>query len=695
MATNPITLQELIDAATDAETLEAVANGEPGVITTRLGRQIKTVSKVIGDMDATTTTAIVARDQAVIAKNAAEAARDAALIQSGVYVDVATGLAAVADGVYFKVQGSGDVAAYEYKRVNSTTATLIAAYPSATGIDNRFKNLQIFTDEMTLIKDSKGRTLGFAITDESGKAAIIIRSDGTVRLAGIELLTGDVLKIGELQQETGTADDGTVWAIADDKDEIAVSVTKDGHVRIGAAQHEALASGVAWAITDELGRAALIVERDGTVRAPLLVLPEEPETPPTPVVDSLKSMANHKTDYMHFFSYGQSLSRGATANPPVSTAQAYQNVTFLSGVLPRGTDAIDYSGFKPLVEEKAYSSSTEAETPTSGIVNRLTELGIAAGDTAADWVFVGTAPGRGGQPIQNLNRGTAYWSYMMEQVSAAQALANAAGKSYSVWGMAWTQGENNYSLNNTVQEYYDLFVQMKEDFAADVSLITKQDFKPPIVCYQVAAHRRYGKDHCNIAIAQWLASRADPDIIMACSMYALPYNTDNLHLTADSSKQLGRYYARAFHEAVILGKGDWRPLEPTSVIWQGRVIDIAFHVPHGQLIFDTTLVTEAPNKGFDIWSQGSPILDIVGTVSIVGKNRVRITLAYDPPSDALLTYARGRPGDPATAGPIDGPRGNIRDQHGDIDNYQDSTGTTRYMHNWAVIFQYQINQGAI
>lgn len=118
----------------------------------------------------------------------------------------------------------------------------------------------------------------------------------------------------------------------------------------------------------------------------------------------------------------------------------------------------------------------------------------------------------------------------MEQVRAAQALANAAGKYNSVWAMAWTQGENNYSTGESIQAYYDLFVQMKKDFAADVSSITKQDFKPPIICYQVAAHRRYGKDHCDIAIAQWLASRNDADIIMACSMYALPYNTDNLHL---------------------------------------------------------------------------------------------------------------------------------------------------------------------
>lgn len=65
------------------------------------------------------------------AKTAAESARDASLIQAGVYATEVAGRAAVADGVAFKVQGSGAVAAYEYRRVNSGSSTLIGSYPSA------------------------------------------------------------------------------------------------------------------------------------------------------------------------------------------------------------------------------------------------------------------------------------------------------------------------------------------------------------------------------------------------------------------------------------------------------------------------------------------------------------------------------------------------------------------------------------
>lgn len=64
----------------------------------------------------------------------ANSARDAALIQSGVYVDEPTGRAAVADGQAFKVQGSGDVAAYEYRRANAGASVLIATYPSSAAV---------------------------------------------------------------------------------------------------------------------------------------------------------------------------------------------------------------------------------------------------------------------------------------------------------------------------------------------------------------------------------------------------------------------------------------------------------------------------------------------------------------------------------------------------------------------------------
>ncbi len=86
----------------------------------------------------------------------AQAARDAALIQAGVYATEAAGRAAVADGQYFKVAGVGNIAAYEYKRINSTTSSLISIYPSKNYVDLKTdalvgKNLcNIYADDVAL-----------------------------------------------------------------------------------------------------------------------------------------------------------------------------------------------------------------------------------------------------------------------------------------------------------------------------------------------------------------------------------------------------------------------------------------------------------------------------------------------------------------------------------------------------------------
>ncbi|TIQ18883.1 MAG: hypothetical protein E5X51_23460 [Mesorhizobium sp.] len=66
---------------------------------------------------------------------AAEAARDASIVNAQTYVDVATGNAAVANGATFDVQGSGDVASYRYRRVSAGVSTLIATFPAKASID--------------------------------------------------------------------------------------------------------------------------------------------------------------------------------------------------------------------------------------------------------------------------------------------------------------------------------------------------------------------------------------------------------------------------------------------------------------------------------------------------------------------------------------------------------------------------------
>lgn len=93
---------------------------------------------------------IVAADKATVAANKAAAAlsetnaktseleakgaRDSAFIQAGGYATEALGRAAVADGQYFKVYGTGEIAYYEYRRINSGSSELITSVPSSEAI---------------------------------------------------------------------------------------------------------------------------------------------------------------------------------------------------------------------------------------------------------------------------------------------------------------------------------------------------------------------------------------------------------------------------------------------------------------------------------------------------------------------------------------------------------------------------------
>ena len=125
-----ITAADLDNAKSDVDTIANIANSTSTSVTDRLGNTRRTLYSLANEFPNASDNAAAAAASAI----AAEAARDAALIQAGVYTTEALGRAAVADGQAFKVQGSGNVAAYEYRRTNSTTSVLIATYPSESGI---------------------------------------------------------------------------------------------------------------------------------------------------------------------------------------------------------------------------------------------------------------------------------------------------------------------------------------------------------------------------------------------------------------------------------------------------------------------------------------------------------------------------------------------------------------------------------
>lgn len=190
--------------------------------------------------DSATAQAVIAVEQATISTdNAAEAsasataaaaAQAAAIIGAGVYAAEATGRAAVADGVAFKVQGSGDAAAFEYRRVNSTTSTLIATYPSlaavGTSLDVGFNKPLVNT----------GTTIGAQFTMVRNVPA---PNDGYVTEISIGARADGVIKVSIITLNTGTGGVSAITA-SDDIEVVAGVATYPLNLAISAGQYIAV-----------------------------------------------------------------------------------------------------------------------------------------------------------------------------------------------------------------------------------------------------------------------------------------------------------------------------------------------------------------------------------------------------------------------------------------------------------------------
>lgn len=406
-----------------------------------------------------------------------------------------------------------------------------------------------------------------------------------------------------------------------------------------------------------------------------------------------------RTDHIQVIEYGQSLSVGHSAVPPISVTQPYNNLMIASGVrIVQGEADYDPTAYVPLVEAEG-PATNQGETPVSGICNGVTRRAVAAGEDPARWVMLGMSPGRSGWAVERLSPKplgtTGHYEKVIEMIRDCAALSKSLGKTYSVWAYSWTQGESNYQSGweTSPYQYMQYQLELFDRMTVDVMSVTGQVFRPYLFTYQVAAHRKYNRDDMPIALTQWRISRQRPDVVIASPCYIFKTAADELHLTNEASWLLGEYTSRAMHSTMVKRAGKWRPLEPVSVDWGVNQIDVKFHVPSGKLVLDNALADTVVNSGFDIREAGAVATTIIQSVALVGIDTVRITLTREAAAGAVLTYARGRPGDPVASGPTRGARGNLRDTHGDHDKATSPNGVQYALHNACVMFEYSRNTG--
>lgn len=453
-------------------------------------------------------------------------------------------------------------------------------------------------------------------------------------------------------------------------------------------------------VLDLAGRSALTITRKGRVIIPWL-LTEEPEAvgpQPLTVPQACRFVGNFRRRAVnHVIVFGQSLSRGSTSAEPISVVQPWANITLKGGVLARASDAeYNTTAFKPLVEEVLPSSGSNAESPTSGLCNGLVSRLVAAGESASDWVMLGTSSGNGGTTVETL---TDVWLPRLKTlITDTAALCARDGLSYGVMAHAYFQGEANYSGSEAgparnAYNYDERAVDMHEQLTRHVMETTGQTWAPWFMTYQCGAHRRYGRDQMYVAQQQWRSSRLHDWHLLAVPDYILPRFTDNLHLTAEGYWLMGQYCARALYHTVYQQAGRWRPLEPIDVAWSDGHIDVKYHVPCKPLQLDAALCAAVANAGFVIRAGDDSVLPLVSGVELLGDDALRISLSGAAPADATLTCGRGLPTDPKLAGPVGGPRSNVRDSHGLYDSVVSPLGNTFALHNPSVMFEFNRKSG--
>ncbi len=633
-----------------------------------------------------------ARDETIAARDTAVTAAQSAISSGNLQPDEATGLAHTTNGQTFTVgYGSGaDISYKTFENANGVAVVRIEGVGKGA-VDAVAEGLEVTKNTLLPnvgiqiidgIRDQEGVPVIMGMFDANGISPVNFNTEGGLNLDNIQILPI-------------TDNDEYISAFTDKNFVPYLGLSKLGGIIVGRTE-----------IVEIPGPPGIVFVDQNWI--PYAASPGIPEYfgQDIPLIGggatapaALEGIRRY--DVMHVVVESQSLGLGlmtsadAAANPPLSTTQPYNNLGF-SGGHNSGTSATDTA---IALIEKAYTPEEGtypgAETPCTAATSKLVELiqeqtGLAYSNQGT--IYFGSAPGKGGQQISNLSKGTVPYQRMLDHVTNGLRLSAAAGKSYAVLAIIWMQGETDYSAGTTRAGYLSLLKQYISDSKADKLLITKQAFDIPFITYQLSTHRAYSQNIPVIALALRDAALSGLSY-MSAPGYIFDYNSDNVHGTNYTYQMWAKYHGRIIYKLMQddeagLSRGMHR-VDVINEIRQGVINDLLFSVPVPPLVFDTTWVTSAVNMGFDVrLKSNSTLVDIITSVSIAGPDRVRIITSRALLDTEVITYGWGRTGDPATNGRTTGPRGNLRDSEGDLpgESYTGADGILRKLHNWCVIF---------
>ncbi|TKT89491.1 collagen-like protein [Dyadobacter frigoris] len=615
-------------------------------------------------------------------KVSAALSADAALIQSGVYTTEALGRAAVADGQAFKVQGTGEIAAFEFRRIDVNTSVLIATYASASALKD------IFTQSATGT---------FTLADSNGDVFCEISPSG-INWVGRSAELLDAVDFKEKTKNILTSNTDKM-SFCDPLGNVFFEVSPNGINWVGRAAELALMASAQVAIdkTTQLilnsNDRLVASDMDGNVFF---------ETTPnginwvgrkaeldtiTSIKDSLKKNNSGKfttvelyADYVHVIVYGQSLSvMGSFAVPTT----LYNARTHKGGILTNynpdtagAADTFYGTGFIPMP-----TSGDESGKAISKILTELIrdENLIAVSDQG--FFPIVSAPGTGGASYALLTDQTQiYYKRLIESIKRSKEMAMAEGKTYNVPAFCYIQGENGDDANNTIEVFYNKLDTLFTSLNTTIKAITGQTNDVQFFVYQMASYPVRPGATTGPPLAQLKLAKEKSYVHFGTAMYQYEY-ADTVHLTSNGFRVMYAAIGVVIKRAIV-DKIKMQPIgiasymiqkNEASTVW---IIICKMNVPVKPLIWDESvnvLYTTLPtHKGF-VLKNGSA--DIITNVTLSHGDTVNIFCSQNPVG-LTLSYAIG--------GRSSG--GNLRDSQGDNVKI-DCEGVIKRVDNWCPIFE--------
>lgn len=552
----------------------------------------------------------------------------AAYTAAAIYPTPSAGLAATGVGQYFRVPSAVADELFVYYRVDAGPVATEVGRDLASAAIARASQVARLTDIILKLSRSAALYRGTGpvwpiACDETGRAVLAYNAD-TKTLVGSGLLDREAVTRLIRQQLALLG----IASYTGSGDVVPIVLSEARQVMLG------------W---DTAAQAAV-----GPLAAGLTATASATPTR-QPLAAALASGTHN-----HVLGLGQSLMSGATALPPLSTAQSYGHVTFAGGPRAWNGSAWTYAPLRALTEDAVNPApdggSNRGETPLSGFAAATTEELLARGEiaTAAEHRLLASVASHGGYRLDQLAHGTAWYAVLEAHLTQGHTLA--AGHVVPVVLLA--EGESDAADGTTEAAYLAELLQYAADVSASAIAVTGQSEPVMLLAYQSSYNVAL---HPGPALATRAAAHQSGRIRTILPTYHLPYNTDGTHLTARGSRLLGWYFGIAY--ADMRCGHEPATVDAVSATVRGAVVRVRLASCWGPVVLDTGwLVPPVTDYGLQVRDGGVPVA--ISSVTMDGADLV-IALASAPTGAVEVRY--GLDYLPAGININAGAAGNIRD----------------------------------